>query len=782
MKSVGQHIERVDGWPKVLGEPVYAGDLKLPGMLHCALHRSAHPHARLLGEDAARAKAHPGVRAVVTGQDLLAVPGLDPYFGFIFRDQPLLAIGKVRFIGEPVAAVAADTREEAEAAAALVRVEYDPLPVVDDPVEAARPGSPTVHDTIRPGPLYPNLRASHHGPDSNVCTHYRLRVGDVDRALAEAAAVFEDTFRSPPAQHAHLEPHSAVARVDPDGHVTVWTSSQSPSPLRMWLASMFGVPQNRVRVIVPYLGGGYGGKLYLKMEPFAVLLSKWTGRPVRAVARREEVFYLCSRHGAAVRIKTAVSREGKISAQQFEIHYDCGAYAESGPRVAWKAAATASGPYKIPNVRVDSLLVYTNKTPAGAFRGFGVPQITFAQEAHMDVAAEYLGRDPVELRMEHALQEGDRYPSGELLDCVAIKECLAKAAEAFGWTASGRAAGRASGSGGRVARGRGVGLAIKTTATPTGSEALLALNADGTANLLVSTVEMGQGCDTVLSQLAAEALGIPVGKVRLVRPDTDVTPFDMATASSRSTFHMGNAIQRAAAEVRRELFAAASEILEVPPDQLELADGRVFVAGLPERGLSLADVFQQKLSKTPGGCLVGRGTYMTQAAPEDPKTGRTEKLTVNWSSSAAAAEVEVDRETGVVKVLRLFVAANAGKAIHMRHCEQQILGAAILNVGLTLFEQMDYQNAQLLNGSFLEYMVPTFEDVPGQFVPLVLEESHPLGPYGAKGVGESGCIATTPAIVNAIHDAAGVWVRDLPVTPEKVLRAIRETPVRSSAV
>jgi CO/xanthine dehydrogenase Mo-binding subunit len=281
--------------------------------------------------------------------------------------------------------------------------------------------------------------------------------------------------------------------------------------------------------------------------------------------------------------------------------------------------------------------------------------------------------------------------------------------------------------------------------------------------------------------MAADDLGIPLGKVRLVRPDTDATPFDMATASSRSTFHMGNAITRAAQEIRSELFGAASEILEVPPDALELADGNVIVKGLPERAISLPEIFMKKMSKPPAGVLVGRGAYQTQATPEDPETGYTDKLTVNWSSSAAVAEVEVDRGTGMGKVQRLFVGSNAGKAINMRQCEQQLLGSAILNVGLTLFEHMDYQGGQLVNGSFLEYMMATFDDVPKEFVPVVLEESHPGGPFGAKGVGETGCIATTPAILNAIHDAVGVWICDLPVTPEKVLRALREAEESTKA-
>ncbi|MBI3000105.1 MAG: xanthine dehydrogenase family protein molybdopterin-binding subunit [Deltaproteobacteria bacterium] len=773
MRSIGKNISRVDGWPKVLGEPVYTGDLKLPGMLHCAIHRSTHAHANIKSIDVSEARSAPGVRAVVTGREFSEMPGINPHFGFIFLDQPLMAIDKVRFIGEAVVAAAADTLEQAEAAAALVRVDYDPLPVIGDVLEAAKPGSPTVHDEVRHGPLFPLLQASHHGPDSNVCTHYRQKVGDVDKAFADAEKIFEDTFTSPPAQHAHLEPHSALARVDRSGHITVWTSSQSPSPIRNWLASMFGVPQNRVRVISPYLGGGFGGKLYLKMEPFAVLLSKLTARPVRAVIRREEVFFMCSKHGAVVRLKTAVSPEGKITAQQFEMYYDCGAYAESGPRVAWKAASTANGPYKIPNCRVDSHLVYTNKTPAGAFRGFGVPQITFAQEVHMGKVAEYLGRDPIDLRLEYALQEGDTYPTGEVLDCVAIKECLTSAAKASGWNTRGKV--RAPSSEGKIARGRGVGVAIKTTATPSSSEAVVMLNPDGSATVLVSTVEMGQGCDTVLSQIAAEDLGIPVEKVRLVRPDTDSTPFDMATASSRSTYHMGNAIQLAAAEIRKELFAAASELLEVPPDLLQFTDGKVFVQEFPKRAVSLPEIFMKGMNKPPAGYLIGRGMFQTEATLEDPETGHTDKLSVNWSSSAAIAEVEIDCETGVLKVTELYVAANVGRAINLRHCEQQILGGATLNVGLTLFERMDYDGAQLTNGSFLEYMMATFDDIPKKFVPIVLEEAHPTGPYGAKGVGESGCIATTPAILNAIHDAVGVWIRDLPVTPERLLRAIHES-------
>ncbi|MEE9276029.1 MAG: xanthine dehydrogenase family protein molybdopterin-binding subunit, partial [bacterium] len=706
---VGHDLPRLDGPEKVRGSLRYLADMDFPGALHCVLARSERPHAKILRMETEAARALPGVAAVVTGEDLLAIEGVTPYYGPAFRDQPILAIGKVRYAGEPIAAVAAESREAAEEAAALISAEYEDLPYEMDPYAAAQPGAPAVHDRVEAAGAFADLMALQGTPGSNVCTNYKLRCGDAERALAEADTVFEDTYVCPPVSHAHLEPHGTVARFEPGGRLVVHTTSQSPFFVRADLAAIFGLPLAKVRVVVPPLGGSYGGKIYDKLEPVTCLMAKVTGREVRCHLTREEVFFTTSRHGAVTKIWTGL-KGGRITARKMEVYYDTGAYAEIGPRIAQKTGSTAPGPYKIPNVQVDVFCVYTNKTPSGPLRGFGVPQLSIAYETHMDKAAAHLGRDPVDLRREYVLEEGDLYATGSAMTSIGLKPCLEAVAEDMAWPAGGRVPPRREREG-AIARGRGIALGIKSVLSPSISNAIVELSSDGSAIVRCATVEMGQGSTTIFAQMAAEVLGLSPEKVRVPAPDTDQSPYDTLTAGSRSTYHMGNAVVEAARRVREKLIETAAEDLEIPAGDLELREGRVFVRSLPERGLTIPEIFIKRFG-APGTTLTGEGTFQTRVDKADPETGQTAKMTEHWFAGATGAEVEVDTETGFVTVTRLYGAGDVGRAINPQHCAEQIRGAAIMTLGFTLFEEMRMEDGRLTNGTFLEYPLPGFRDVP----------------------------------------------------------------------
>ncbi len=763
--AVGQSASRPDGLQKVTGTATYVPNLDRPGMTHAVLVRSTRPHARILGIDAAAARALPGVVAVVTGADVSRLPGVDPWLGPAFRDQPVLAIDRVRFVGEPVAAVVALDRETAIEAADLVLVECEDLPAVFDVVEAAAPGAPLVHEELRPSKAFADLAHLAGRAATNVCYHYKLRRGDVDAAFRAAARVFEDTFTSPPVQHVPLETHCALAWVE-DGGLVVWSTTQTPSFVRQELAGMLGLPLNQVRVRVPYLGGGYGAKMYDKLEPVTALLAWVTRRPVRTILTREEEFVTTTKHGVVARIRSAWSRDAELTAMQAEVFWDTGAYADIGPRIAGKSGMAALGPYRIPNARIDSYCVYTHKPPAGAYRGFGVPQMVWAHESHLGRVARELGQDPVDLRRRLLLDEGDAYVTGAPIRSEGIRPCLERVAAELAQEPAGRS------DDGRRARGAGVGCAMKAVLTPSISGAVVQMSSDASATVLTSTVEMGQGAETILAQIVAEELAVPVDDVRIVQPDTDVTPYDTITAGSRSTYHMGNAVRLAAGEVRRQLFAAAADRLEAHPGDLDLADGAVVVRGVPDRRLAIPEVFLARFGSR-GTTMVGEAVFQTRAVPADPDTGQSERTTEHWFPSAAGAVVEVDRATGRVRVLKLVVAADVGRAINPRHCRQQIAGAALMGLGHALFEQMVFDEGQLVNGTLIDYPVPSILDMPDEIVPIIVEVPHPGGPFGAKGVGESGLLAVSPAIANAVEAAVGVRIRDLPITPEKVLRALQ---------
>src|SRR5438874_7017742 len=761
---IGQSVYRKDANSKVTGQVLYVGNIEMPSMLHVAVLRSPYAHARVTRIEKSKAEALNGVAVVLTGAEVAHVRGVDPACGPAFRCQPILAVDKVCFVGDPVVAVAAKDRRTAEDALQLVEVDYEPLPAILDLLEAVKPKSPLVHVQHRPAKAFADLAHVKAGQKSNVCYHFKLRTGDVDKAFAEADRVFEDTFSSPPAQHMPMEPHVTLAYVDEQERINVWTASQSPSYVRTELSNTFSIPMHHIRVRVPYIGGGYGAKLYAKLEPLVTMLALITKKPVRYALTREEEFLTITKHKVVTKIKTAI-KDGAITARKCEVYWDTGAYAEIGPRIGHKSGYTSAGPYRIPNVWIDSYCVYTNKVPAGAFRGFGVPQVIWAYDSQIDMIARALGLDPVEFRLQPALDEGERFATGTVVRSFGVKEAIRQAAQAIEWTKPRPA------QSGTKRRGKGIAAGVKAVLTPSISGAIVILNADGTANVLSSTVEMGQGSETTMGQIVAEELSIAPERVHIVQPDTDVTPYDTITAGSRSTYHMGNAVRMAAGKIKMELCEVVASKLEVDPDDLLLRNGRVVVRGMEERSMAIGEIFLAKFGSL-GTTLAAEAVCQPTAAHMDPETGQSEKCTEYWFPSATAAEVEVDTETGHVKVLQLISVGDTGTAINPRHCEQQLVGAAVMHLGLTMFEEMIFEEGQLVNGSLLDYQVASIKDMPDSVRSIVVQVPHDDGPFGAKGVGETGALTIAPAIANAIHDAVGVRIRDLPITPEKVLRAL----------
>lgn len=765
MNVVGGSAPRVDGVAKVSGTAQYVADMELPGMLHAKVLRSPHPHARLLEVDVSRAAALPGVTAVVTRDDL---GGLNPCYGAVVEDQPVLAMDRVRCVGDVVAAVAAEELEIAEEAVELMEARYEPLPAVFDVVEAARPGAPVIHEErfeTRAAVFREQLNLNAGG---NVCSVFRAADGDVDVGFAESDEVFEGVYRMPPVQHGHIEPHVAAALWESPNRLVVHTPCQNPVGLQEQLARIFRLPESGVRVVVPFVGGGYGGKTHARLEPVAALLARKAGRPVRWLLTREEVFLTGRRYGGFVRMKTGFKRDGRLVAREVEAFYDLGAYALSGPANAKTGSYVASGPYRVPHRKLTTYAVYTNLPPAGPYRGVGVPHVAWAYESEMDRIARHLGMDPLELRLRNLVQEGDVFVTGEPLVSVGVSECLRQAASGVGWRGLGELdAAPVSGS---LRRGKGLAVIMKSTTTPTASAASVRLNGDGSVMLMTSSTEMGQGVRTCLAQVVAERLGLPVERVTVSAPDTDVTPYDKSTSSSRTTFHMGNAALRAAEEVREQLLEAGAQGLEVDKADLELDAGGVRVKGVPDRRLTVPQLLKVKYGDSVGS-VFGSCNFQVRGGL-DPRTGKG-KAAAFWFFAACGAEVEVDVDTGKVRVVQVATSVDVGKAINPLQCWLQNEGSMLEALGAAFFEEMVFEQGQPVNGSLLEYMLPSMEDHPDGFRSLLVETPHPDGPFGAKGVGEAVIPAVAPAIGNAVANAlGGVRLNELPLRPERIVDAL----------
>jgi CO/xanthine dehydrogenase Mo-binding subunit len=766
MALVGTNVTMVGGLAKVTGAVNYAPDLVLPRMLYAKALRSPYAHADLLRVDAGKAEKLPGVVAVITRDDLT---GLSPYFGPVVDDQPVVATDRVRHVGEVVALVAAESREIAEESLELIEAEYREQPAVFDLLEAVKPGAPVLHVERNETSAGVHREEFNFALGGNICSVYHVEDGDIKKGFEEADDIFENVYSLPPVQHGHIEPHAATAYWEPSGKLVIHSASQNPSGVQEQLAQIFKLPENQVRVIVPPLGGGYGGKTHARLEPALALIARKARRPVQWVLTRDEVFLTGRRYGAVVKIKTGFKKDGRIVARQVETFYEVGAYALNGPVNAKTGCYVSSGPYNIPNRSLTTYSVYTNLPPTGPFRGVGVSHVCWAYESEMDDIARRVGMDPLELRLQHLVKENDVFVTGEKLVSVGVTDCLKRTADALGWKGKEEQA-PAVAEGNRV-RGNGLAVTIKSTTTPTTSSANVRLNADGSAVLLTSSVDMGQGALTSLAQIVGDELGLPFEKVTVSSPDTDMTPYDKSTSSSRTTFHMGQAAQKAAREIRNQLLDVTARALEARVEDLELKDGAVCVRGVPEKRLSITEIFKARFGSSVGS-MFGGHCFKTEGGL-NPKTGKG-KAAAFWFFSACGAEVEVDIQTGKVRVLRAVTAVDAGKAIHPKQCDLQNEGSMLSGLGSALFEEMVYDNGQPINSNFLEYMLPSMEDQPLDFTSFIVETSHPDGPYGAKGVGEAGLPPMAPAIGNAIANAlGGVRIRDLPIKPDKIVAALR---------
>jgi CO/xanthine dehydrogenase Mo-binding subunit len=744
--NVGRSVSRLEGREKVTGRTEYVHHLRLPGMLYGKIFRSTMPHALIKSVDVSAAKAVEGVFRVVTIDDIRTVIP-HPYYGPAFHDQPILADGKVRFAGEPVAVVLAADPRVAEYAAGLITAEYEEIPAVFDEVEAMT-SAVCVHEELKPAATFPDLQHLKGRRGTNIALDYRLVRGDVEAGFKAADHVFEHTFRCQQAMHTPMEPFVSVADVQ-DGRMTLHTASQGPSFVRIEMARLLGWPENRVRVKVPHLGGGFGGKLYIKLEALVTALSLLIQRPVKVSLTMEEQFFMVTKHACTFTIKSGVNDDGKIIARRCKIVWNGGAYADIGPRVTQKAGFTSAGPYDIENVAIESLAVYTNRPPAGALRGFGAPQTAWAYECHTDMIAEALKFDKVEFRRKNLLKEGRPQASGTIVHDAALKKVLDHVADRMGWRLP-----FDKGSG-KIRRGRGIAVGIKGITSPTTSVAIVNLYGDGSCGLYIGTVDMGQGSDTVMAQITAEVLGLNAEAVRVIHPDTDVTPYDMGTLGSRSTFHMGTAVRLAAEDALKKIGELAAE-LGLPPNS----------------NLPLSEMLRKKYGMQAGN-IIGTGSFIPAYKKPDPETGQSVNATPFWGVGANGAEVEIDTETGRITVTKLVNVVDAGVAINPRLAQQQISGAAIMQLGFTMTEDMVFRDGQLTNGSLADYKIPSLLDMPREFINEFVESRQNSGPFGAKGTGESSTIALSPAIGNAVADAIGIHLTDLPLTPESIYRAIQ---------
>ena len=744
-KQVGRSVPRIEGRAKVTGRAEYIHNLRVPGMLIGKIFRSTVAHGRIRRIDVSAAQAVEGVHKVVTGADIKSVIA-NPYYGPAFHDQPILALDKVRFVGEPVAVVLASDPHVAEAAAQLIVADYDELPAVFDEVEAVT-SKAVVHEVLKPAGTFADLKHLENRRDTNVALDYHLRRGDVDKAFAAADRVFEHTFRTQQVLHLPLEPFVSVAETN-GTTVTVHTASQGPSFVRTEIARLLGWPENRVRVRTAYLGGGFGAKLYIKLEALAVALALLAGRPVKIALTMEEQFYQITKHPSTFRIKSGV-KDGRITARECEVWWNGGAYADIGPRVTQKSGFTAAGPYDIDNVKIDSYALYTNRPPAGALRGFGIPQLVWAYESHTDLIARALGVDPLEFRRKNILRNGRPQATGTIMRDAEIEAVLERIAARMEWR---KPIERGTGT---IRRGRGMGIGFKAVIAPTTSVAIINLSADGSCAVYCSTVDMGQGSDTAIAQIVAEELNLPLDVVTVVHPDTDVTPYDMGTLGSRGTYHMGNAVRLASEDVRVKIRALETEL------------------GLPAgTNVPVTELFKRKYGMKAGN-IVGVGSFVPSYKSPDHDTGLTPNATPFWMIGGSGAEVEVDTETGQVHVVKLVNVADVGRPINPKIVEAQLSGAATMQLGFTMFEEMLLDAGQVTNASLADYKIPGLRDLPSMENEAVAANQHD-GPFGAKGVGESGTFGVSPAIANAIHDAVGVRLTELPLTAEAVFRALRK--------
>lgn len=786
---IGASPQRIEGRAKVTGAATYVDDLQFgPNLLHGALKRSPIPHGIIKRIDVSKARALPGVRVVITGQDF---PG---YTGLYLKDRRIFALDRVRFVGEPVAAVAADTPEIAQQALELIEVEYEPLPGVFDPEFGASPTAPLVHPDLGNYECVPFIFPQ---PGTNISNWFKVRKGNLEQGWAEADLIYEHKYRVPHVQHVPIETHVCVAQQDINGKITLWSASQSPFAQRNLIAKALNIGHSQLRVITPSVGGGFGSKAGVSMEGAAVALAMHAkGRPVKLRMTREEEFYTTFvRQGLVAHIKMGMTRDGRITAMQNRFYWDAGAYTEYGVNITRAAGYSGSGPYFVPNIHVDSYCVYTNHPVGGPMRGFGMAEIHFGIEQHIDQMALQLGLDPVQVRLKNCLKDGQETLTGMIMHPTGLSQCIQKAAEAIGRTSppAPPLAGEGSqppsslagqGTGGSDAashkrRGKGLAAMWKAPAMPPnpGSSAIVRLNEDGTATVSIGGVDLGQGALTAMAQLAAEGLGVKVEDVRVNTVDTDYSPYEWQTVASRLTWSMGNAVLQAAENARLQILKTVAEAWGEDINDLDIIDGEV-VSYKSEESVPLKDIVVYGMQRPDGtwigGPVVGQGRFMPDyVTPLDPETGQGPRAVVHFTTGCQAVEVEVDDETGQVQVLKIVSAYDVGRAINPEMVRTQMEGGAVQGMSTALLEGLILQEGVPKNPNFTDYRIATAVDAPLETENIIVEVPQDDGPFGARGIGEHPMVPTAPAIANAVYNAVGVRIDTLPITSEKVWAALR---------
>jgi CO/xanthine dehydrogenase Mo-binding subunit len=770
-EPVGKSVPRIDIREKVTGAAVFADDLQFgPGLYFGRLVRSPHAHALIRSVDASQALELPGVKAVVTGQD---VPN---NIGLYLVDRPIFARDRVRYVGEPVAAVVATSEEVAEEAASRVQVDYEELPAVFDPVEAAQPQAPLLHPDLG---AYKVANFIFPKPGTNISEHFRLRKGDVEAAWPRCVAIVAGTCRLPQIQHVPIEPHVAVGLWEQSGQVTLWTCSQSPFAQRDLMAQSLGIPHGNLRVVSPYVGGGFGGKAGISMEVCAVVMARAVpGHPVKLRMTREEEFVGTSvRQSLVAQTKIGCDAEGSLLAMETQYFFGGGAYNDYGVNIARAAGYSCTGPYLIPNVKGDSYCVYTNQPIGSAMRGFGMPEIHWGIEQIMDQLAEKIGMDPAEFRRRNCVKAGATILTGMEMPPIDLVACIDKATAAVNWGVKEPA------SAPHRKRGKGLAIMWKAPAMPPnpGSAAIVRFNEDATVQVSVGAQDLGQGAFTVLAQIAAQALGVPYEWVRIAVPvDTKYSPYEWQTVASRITWSTGNAVRAAAEDARRQILEVVAQHWGEDPKDLDIKDGVVFSYKTEEEqslaGMVVYGLPNEGFEGWKGGPIVGQGKFMpTYVTNLDFETGQGTRAVVHYTVGAQAVDLEVDTETGEVEIRKIASVYDVGKAINPDLIMTQIEGGAVHGMS-SAFEALRFDDrGRPLNANLVDYRIATAMDIPreihGDFVETPLED----GPWGARGVGEHVMVQTAPAIANALHDALGIRFSDLPLSAEKVYLALQES-------
>ncbi len=751
--NIGKPQPRIDGMGKATGEARYAGDLKLPRMLMGKLLCSPHPHARILNIDFSKVLTLPGVKAVVTGMDLHG----QKYGPFRSRrDETGLARDKVRYIGDPVAAVAATDEETAFEAIESIRVEYEELPAVFDVEEAMQKGAPLIHEEY----------------GTNLCAHRVFNFGDVEAGFNSSSHIREDYFFSQGLSHGALEPRSALALLDTSGRLTLWTGTQSPYNVRQDLSLVLGFPASKIRVIKPFVGGGYGGKGGLSShEVAASLLAIKTRQPVKInLNREEEISMTRLRHPMSVYVKTGVRNDGVIMAQYVKCISNGGAYACTSVMVTYNSGLTCLIPYRISNFKYDGSVIYTNRPMSGPMRGHGANQPRFAVESQLDMIAEDIGLDPAELRLRNATQKGDTSVNGLLFKSCELSRAIQEATNASGWKQK---------RGGKEAN-RGIGIACggfvsgARAGSHTASSCFVQVNEEGGVVLSTGSSDIGQGSETTLAQIAAEVLGLSPSDITVISGDTETTPIDPGTFSSRVTFYAGNAAMQAASEVKHLLAETAAKFMEANAEDIEFRDHKVFVKHAPDKEMVFRKLAELAIGSGHGRSIIGKGQWAPQNTQFPDKTTCYGNVSAAYSFAAQVAEVEVDSMTGEVKLNKVTIADDCGQVVNILGAEGQAEGSVSMGQGHALMENILFgDRGQIMNPSFSEYKIPTAVDMTEtSFLDVGLPD--PVGPYGAKEIGEGLIISTVPAITNAIYDAVGVRITELPVRPEKILLGLKK--------